>query len=136
MTVALELARHGRSVILLEGGDVNASSESQELYKGDVIGDHYVDLDIARLRCLGGTSGHWGGWCMPLRELSFKKKPSFEDAYWPIEKKDLDPFLGKALSIFDVSRPSDDVILDSEFGIKEFSISLSQVRFSLSFGTN
>ena len=66
---------------------------------------------------------------MPLTELSFKKKPGFEDAYWPIEKKDLDPFLDKALSILDVSRPSDDVVLDSEFGIKEFSISLSQVRF-------
>ena len=133
MTVAIELARNGRSVILLEGGGVNASTESQELYKGEVIGDHYVDLDIARLRYLGGTSGHWGGWTMPQTELSFKKKPGFEDAHWPIEKKDLDPFLDKALSILEVSRPSSDVLLDREFGIKEFSISLSRVRFGLKF---
>ena len=40
MTLALELDRNGRSVILLEGGDVNMSLDSQELYKGEVIGDH------------------------------------------------------------------------------------------------
>ena len=97
MTLALELDRYGRSVILLEGGGVDMSLDSQELYKGEVIGDHYVPLDAARLRYLGGTSGHWGGWCMPLTELAFQKKPGFEDAHWPIERKDLDPFLEQSL---------------------------------------
>jgi len=129
MTLALELDRYGRSVILLEGGAVDMSLDSQELYRGDIIGDHYVPLDAARLRYLGGTSGHWGGWCMPLTEFAFQKKPDFEDAYWPIQKKDLDPFLEKASSVLNVRTPNSDVVLDSEFGITEFSISLSKVRF-------
>ena len=129
MTLALELDRYGRSVILLEGGAVGMSLDSQELYKADIIGDHYVPLDAARLRYLGGTSGHWGGWCMPLTEFAFQKKPDFQDACWPIQKKDLDPFLERASSVLDVRLPKSDVVLDSEFGITEFSISLSKVRF-------
>src|SRR5688572_28931671 len=77
MTLALELERNGRSVILLEGGGLEWSQESQEIYKGDVIGDHYVALDLARARLLGGTSGHWGGWSYPLSEYTFKSKARF-----------------------------------------------------------
>lgn len=129
MTVALELERHGRSVLLLEGGGLEWNHDSQEIYKGEVIGDHYVGLDFARLRMLGGTSGHWGGWSYPLSEYTFKTKAGFEDAHWPIVKKDLDPFFEKALSVLDIGPPRDEVTLDSEFGIKEYSISLSRIRF-------
>jgi len=129
MTLALELERDGRSVILLEGGGLDRSDESQDIYKGDVIGDPYYKLDTSRLRYLGGTSGHWGGWCRAFKEGDFQKKEGFEVAHWPIEKKDLDPFLEKALSILEVSQPRNDVMIDSEFGIKETSISLSRVRF-------
>ena len=129
MTFALEMERSGRSVILLEGGGLERSEESQNLYKGDVIGDPYYELDAARLRYLGGTSGHWGGWCCELGESDFQKKEGFEDAHWPIEKKDVDPFLEKALAILDVPPPRHDVVLDREFGIKETSVSKSRVRF-------
>ena len=61
MTLALELGDYGRSVILLEGGGLHQTTQSQDIYKGDVIGDPYYELDSARLRYLGGTSGHWGG---------------------------------------------------------------------------
>jgi len=70
---------------------------------------------------------------MPLTELAFQKKAGFEDAHWPIQRKDLDPFLEKACSILDVRPPNSDVILDNEFGITEFSISLSKVRFGQRF---
>ena len=112
MTVALELNRYGKSVILLEGGGVHLSLESQELYQGDVIGDHYVPLDAARLRYLGGTSGHWGGWSYPLTPYTFEEKIGFENAHWPIEKKDLDPFFERALAVLDIKPPADEVVLD------------------------
>jgi choline dehydrogenase-like flavoprotein len=129
MTLALELGDYGRSVILLEGGGLRQSVESQDIYKGDVIGDPYFELDSARLRYLGGTSGHWGGECIPLGEIDFQKKQGFENAHWPITKKDLDPFLAKTLSILDIPPPRDEVILDREFGIRQTGISYSQVRF-------
>jgi choline dehydrogenase-like flavoprotein len=129
MTVALELKRQGRSVLLLEGGGLEWSQESQEIYKGELIGDHYVPLDLARARLLGGTSNHWGGWSYPLTEYVFKRKSGFEDAVWPIEKKDLDPFVEQTRSVLDISPTPDDVVLDSEFGIKEFRVAFSKVRF-------
>ena len=129
MTVALELERAGRSVLLLEGGGLERSEESQDVDKGDVIGDSYFKLDHARLRYLGWTSCHCGGWCMLLGERDFQKKEGFEDTQWPIEKKDLDPFLERALAILDVPPPRQDVVLDREFGINETSISVSRVRF-------
>jgi len=129
MTVALELERAGRSVLLLEGGGLEHSQESQDIYKGDVIGDPYFRLDHARLRYLGGTSGHWAGWCSRLEESDFQKKEGFEDAQWPIEKKDLDPFWERALAILDVPPPRQDVVFDRAFGIRETSISMSSVRF-------
>ncbi|MEO6554341.1 MAG: GMC family oxidoreductase [Nitrospiraceae bacterium] len=129
MTLALELEQYGRSILLLEGGGLDWSQESQEIYRGDVIGDHYVGLEYARARLLGGTSGHWGGWSYPLNEFAFKKKEGFEDAQWPIEKKDLDPYFEKALSVLDIRPPRNEVLLDSEFGIREFRISYSRVRF-------
>lgn len=129
MTLAFELEQRGRSVLLLEGGGLEWTPESYELYKGDVLGDYYVGLEYARARQLGGTSGHWGGWCYPLTELAFKEKPGFEDARWPIEKKDLDPFLERARAVLDIKAPPDDVVLDGQFGIKEFRISYSKVRF-------
>jgi hypothetical protein len=129
MSLALELERHGRSVLLLEGGGLEWSQESQEIYKGEVIGDHYVALDLARGRLLGGNSGHWGGWSYPLTEYAFMKKSGFEDAQWPIEKKDLDPFTEKARSVLEISPTREDVVMDSEFGIKEFRVAFSKVRF-------
>lgn len=133
MTVAMQLEEYGRSVILLEGGGLDQSRDSQDIYKGDVIGDPYAQLDIARLRYLGGTSGHWGGWSYPLSENVFQKKDGFQDARWPIEKKDLDPFLGKAMSILDIRQPQPGAILDSEFGIREINIAVSRVRFGQKF---
>ena len=67
MTVALELEGAGRSVLLLEGGGLERSEESQNIYKGEVIGDAYFKLDEARLRYLGGTSGHWGWVVLSIR---------------------------------------------------------------------
>jgi choline dehydrogenase-like flavoprotein len=129
MTVALELERYGRSVILLEAGGLHPSAESQEIYEGDVVGDDYVPLSSARLRCSGGSSGHWMGMCYQLRESVFQKKDGFEDAHWPIQKKDLDPFLERALSILGIPRPRNEVVLNEEFGIMQMFISKSRVRF-------
>ena len=100
ITLALELEREGLSVILLEGGGLDRSAESQDLYKGDVVGDPYYALESARLRYLGGSSNHWGGWCQPLGEFDFQKTEGFPAAHWPIEKKRFRPILGESAVYF------------------------------------
>lgn len=63
ITLALELAQR-QTVLLLEGGGMQVSGDSQEPYVGSSAGRDYFDLRATRPRCLGGSSNHWAGWCV------------------------------------------------------------------------
>lgn len=124
MSLALALAERGQSVLLLEGGEDYYSDESQAVYQGKVVGDQYFDLDVARLRFLGGTSGHWNGWCRALDEVDFLPKAAFPDAHWPIRKADLDPYLDPAMALLQIREP----IVDDEIP----GSGLVRIRFGFS----
>jgi choline dehydrogenase-like flavoprotein len=83
VTVATKLSRAGKKVALLEGGGESYDQASQDLYKGNIVGDKYYPLDVARLRYFGGTSNHWGGWCRPLGKEDFEAKGVFAKTAWP-----------------------------------------------------
>lgn len=102
ITLALELARKGRSVVLLEGGGDGYDQQSQELYKGEVVGHRNIDVANSRLRQFGGTSGHWTGLCAPLDQLDFEPHPSLPHYGWPIRRTDLDPFYARAQGYLDL----------------------------------
>ena len=44
----------------------------QALYTGSETGVAYTALDGGRLRYLGGSTNHWGGWCRPLDAIDFE----------------------------------------------------------------
>lgn len=82
ITLALELERKGIKSLIIEAGDRYVTEGSQKLYQGTFVGENYFDLEQARLRCLGGSSGHWGGNCRPLSKIDFKNWPiKYEDIY-------------------------------------------------------
>jgi hypothetical protein len=62
-TIARKLGAAGIPVVVLEAGSREFSDESQDFYRGSTVGDFYFDLDITRLRFMGGSSNHWAGWC-------------------------------------------------------------------------
>ena len=101
ITIALKLSQR-LNVVLLEAGDYEYTAASQSIYKGTNSGREYYPLDTARLRYLGGTSNHWEGWCRPLDSYDFKQKSYVGFSGWPIERKDLDPYLIEAKSILDI----------------------------------
>jgi choline dehydrogenase-like flavoprotein len=96
LCVALHLARTGRSVALMEGGGLEISPESQDLYDGDIVGDAYYPLTATRLRYFGGSSNHWGGMCRPLDPWDFRRHEHHPLSGWPITKADLDLFADAA----------------------------------------
>lgn len=96
ITLALELARKDIQVILLEGGNLEFSSQSQALYRGKNIGKKYYTLDTSRLRFFGGTSNHWGGNCRELEEIDFKQRDWVPHSGWPITKDDLKDYYIRA----------------------------------------
>lgn len=102
ITLALELSRKGRSVVLLEGGGASYEEDSQDLYRGAVVGHHNIDVANSRLRQFGGTSGHWTGMCAPLDPLDFEARDGLPHYGWPITRADLDPFYARAQTYLDL----------------------------------
>ena len=102
ISAALELSNSKKRIAVLEAGGEKYSEFSQNFYEGTAEGDKYFPLSASRLRMFGGSSNHWGGWCRELDEIDFKKKQESDLFEWPINKKDLDPFLGKAQDILDL----------------------------------
>ena len=96
-------------VLLVEGGGLEVSARSQDIYKGQNVGREYFGLDSTRLRLLGGSSNHWGGWCQALDEQDFLAKPHVPHSGWPIRKTDLDPYFDAAAGVLDlvVATPED-----------------------------
>ena len=130
MSLALALAERGKDVLLLEGGGTEFSDASQDLYIGENTGDPYFELDATRLRFMGGSSNHWGGWCRPLDSIDFAYKDYCPEAYWPIDRQDLDPYLARAKDILDLDGDFDDDLLDPAIRRLTFLFSDPVTRFA------
>lgn len=102
ISLALRLEAQGISSLLVEAGGIDPAPESQDFYRGEVVGDPYFDLDIARLRMLGGSSNHWGGWCRPMDAHDFLPREDIPHMGWPIRKADLDPYHSAAADILEL----------------------------------
>jgi choline dehydrogenase-like flavoprotein len=84
------------SIALLESGGMNFDAETQQLYVGAKEGVSYVPLEGSRLRYLGGSTNHWGGWCRPLDEIDFEPRAWLPNSGWPLKRAELEPYLPRA----------------------------------------
>jgi len=99
ISMAMALAGTSLRVVLLESGGMNFDAKTQALYEGSNAGAPYLTLEASRLRFLGGSSNHWGGWCRPLDALDFEERGWLPHSGWPISKKDVDRYFVKAHSL-------------------------------------
>ena len=96
ITLGLELAGSPLKVLILESGGLEPDVETQSLYEGSVTGEPYPELDTARLRFFGGTTGHWGGHCCPFDPIDFEVRSWVPYSGWPVTRADLEPFYERA----------------------------------------
>ena len=98
MTVALELAKANKTVLIFESGDVTAARDDlpTALNFGHLPAGWWNKHSI---RALGGTSTVWDGWCASMSESDFDN-PAV-GVSWPITLRDLLPYYGKAAVILD-----------------------------------
>jgi choline dehydrogenase-like flavoprotein len=101
ITVARELAGSAHGVVVLESGGTNGSPETQDLYSGTASGLEY-DVHGSRLRLLGGSTNHWGGWCRPLDPDDFAARSWIAHSGWPFDRDRLEPFYRRAQEILDL----------------------------------
>jgi choline dehydrogenase-like flavoprotein len=92
MTVALDLRATGLSVVVLESGGPERDDETQVLSEGRMIGIDTWNLRTMRIRAMGGTTGHWAGWCRPLMPQDFQARDYVNLSGWPIKYSDMLPF--------------------------------------------
>ena len=105
ITLAVELADAGKSVLLLEGGGLDYSERSQDLYDMIRADDIYPDPLDSRVRFLGGSTNHWEGSCRLFDPIDFERRSWVPDSGWPYSYEDLVPFYERAFSYLELYRP-------------------------------
>jgi choline dehydrogenase-like flavoprotein len=103
ITVAMELAERGLSVVLVESGTEGYNATAQRLSDAEITtgGSHSIMADAVR-RGLGGTSALWGGRCVPLDAIDFEQREFVSESGWPLTDADLRPFYQRACEILGV----------------------------------
>jgi choline dehydrogenase-like flavoprotein len=99
ITLALALEGTHTDILVLESGGFTPEPGPQDLARGQTTGQRYVPLESARLRCLGGSTMHWGGWCRPLEPIDFEARDWVPYSGWPINRSHLDPYYPRAQEI-------------------------------------
>ncbi len=99
ITLALALEDANTRILVLESGGLDPEPASQDLARGEIAGQRYVPLESARLRCLGGSTMHWGGWCRPLESIDFEAREWVPHSGWPINRTHLEPYYPRAQEI-------------------------------------
>ena len=116
MSVALEYAAAGGSVIMLEAGGDEFDGRSQTFYEGTTSGHFGLDvLTTHRLRQLGGSTNIWAGHCCPLDPIDFQERSWVRNSGWPITWEEIQPWYRRAARVLKLpTRPGPDA--PSEFG--------------------
>ena len=104
ITLAREFDRSGVRVCVVEAGGLEGDSRVQALYRGESVGIEYP-LEGARLRFLGGSSNHWGGYCRPLDPIDFTERDWVPYSGWPFAVDEVMPYYPAASEIVQVGEP-------------------------------
>jgi choline dehydrogenase-like flavoprotein len=97
IVVALEAARHGHSVVLVESGHQNFDPTVQELSEAAAWDHHrHAPLSLAVRRQVGGTSVIWGGRCVPFDPVDFAPRSFLGVPTWPIDYDTIQSYFQRA----------------------------------------
>jgi choline dehydrogenase-like flavoprotein len=142
ITLAKEFVNAPFRVALLESGGLQLDADTQNLYSGTNVGREYFDGRACRLRYFGGTTNHWGGWCLPLDPIDFESRPGFAYSGWPFDRSHLDAWYARAHELCQLGPydyvPShwgvDPVHVPQAFGGTLFGVQLLQLSPPTRFG--
>jgi choline dehydrogenase-like flavoprotein len=101
ITLACELNGSGFKVLLLEAGGMKLNAAaSDELYRGSADAPHPNPSEYRRV-VFGGTTGTWGGRCVPFDPIDFEKRDYIADSGWPISYDEMAHYYPQAMSYCD-----------------------------------
>jgi choline dehydrogenase-like flavoprotein len=101
ISLACELDRCGHSVLLLEAGGLKPDpARSDELYRGVATSPHPDPTEFRRV-VYGGTTGIWGGRCVPFDPIDFERRDYLPGSGWPIGYEEVAQYYPRALAYCD-----------------------------------
>jgi choline dehydrogenase-like flavoprotein len=104
ITLAVESARKGKKVLLLEGGGAVREDSSQALYDSEIAGLPHRGIHTGRIRVKGGTTVRWGGQILELDARDFIPRPGVPESGWPFPKTELTSYYERALQLEGLAR--------------------------------
>jgi choline dehydrogenase-like flavoprotein len=111
IVTALEAARHGISVVLIESGDQSFDPSVQDLSAAaEWDRQRHAPLTLSTRRQVGGTSVIWGGRCVPFDPPDFAQRSALGIPPWPVRYADVQGYFQRACdwmmcgrAVFDVA---------------------------------
>jgi len=100
ITLACEFDRCNFKVLLLEAGNRGASEEMQDYYRGAATPPHPPPSEYRRVS-FGGTTGIWGGRCVPFDPIDFERRDYIANSGWPISYHEVARHYARALEYCD-----------------------------------
>jgi len=132
ITLAMELAKSGQSILLIESGDLVPNDKIQELNVGEVVDEAvHSPADKYRQRCLGGSTSIWGGRCVPFDPIDFETRPWIDNADWPITYSDVDRYYPKANRLCEAGEYEYDARLATRGGMQPLLRGFTPAHFDL-----
>jgi choline dehydrogenase-like flavoprotein len=102
IALALDCARHGLTVLLLESGLEHPDRFAASLTAGHGVGATHAPPELAICRGLGGTSRWWGGRCVPFDDIDFAERPHLPAAAWPLAHDEISRWYPAAAAFFGI----------------------------------
>ena len=97
IVTALEAAKHGISVVLLESGGRAFDPAVQDLSEAaEWDRSRHAPLSLSTRRQVGGTSNTWGGRCVPFDPVDFASRPYLDIPPWPVGYADVQYYFQRA----------------------------------------
>jgi len=110
IVIALEAARNGQEVVLIESGHSKFDAQLQQLSDAAAWDPgRHAPMSVSVRRQLGGTSTIWGGRCVPYDPVDFDRRPYITDTAWPVGYDELEPYFQRACDWLQCGRPVFDV---------------------------
>jgi choline dehydrogenase-like flavoprotein len=97
IVLALELAKAGYEVALIESGGLHFSETIQNLGKADYFNPQFhAPMSECTRRQVGGTSIIWGGRCLPYDPVDFDQRAYISNSNWPILYEEIENYFQRA----------------------------------------
>jgi hypothetical protein len=106
ISLALELSRLGRAILLVESSGTRVSDDVQRLATAKIDNpQHHVSMDVAVQRRLGGASNLWGVRCVAMEPIDFTPRSGVPGSGWPINTADVSPYMRAACDYLGCGEP-------------------------------